>query len=47
LHSGIGGFVVISLAGFPFFFGLVCWGIRHARRVLSRLDAATAAAPAL
>jgi intracellular septation protein A len=45
LHSGVGGFVVISLVtGFPFFFALVFWGIWHARRVFSRLDDATAAA---
>jgi hypothetical protein len=48
LRSGVGGFVVISLVtGFPFFFGLVFWGIWHARRVFSRLDPATADAPAL
>jgi hypothetical protein len=47
LRSGVGGFVVISLlTGFPFFFALVFWGIWHARRVFSRLDAATAGAPA-
>jgi hypothetical protein len=43
LHSGVGGFVVISLVtGFPVFFALVLWGIWHARRVFSRLDASTA-----
>jgi hypothetical protein len=47
LHSGVGGFVVISVVtGFPFFFALVFWGIWHARRVFSRLDAATAGVPA-
>jgi intracellular septation protein A len=47
LHSGVGGFVVVSLVtGFPFLFGLVFWGIWHARRVFSRLAAATAGAPA-
>ena len=46
LHSGVGGFVVISLVtGFPFFFALVLWGIWHARLVFSRLDAATAGVP--
>jgi hypothetical protein len=40
LHSGVGGFVLISIVtGFPFFFALVAWGIWHARRVFSRLDA--------
>lgn len=39
LHSGVGGFVLISLVtGFPFFFALVAWGIWHARRVFSRLE---------
>jgi uncharacterized protein DUF3159 len=39
LHSGVGGFVLISLVtGFPFFFALVFWGIWHARRVFSRLE---------
>jgi Protein of unknown function (DUF3159) len=47
LHSGVGGFVVISLVtGFPVLFALVLWGIWHARRVFSRLDASTADAPA-
>jgi Protein of unknown function (DUF3159) len=41
LHSGVGGFVLISLVtGFPFFFALVVWGIWHARRVFSRLEVA-------
>jgi hypothetical protein len=39
LHSGVGGFVLISLVtGFPFFFALVAGGIWHARRVFSRLE---------
>jgi len=39
LHSGVGGFVLISLVtGFAFFFALVGWGIWHARRVFSRLE---------
>jgi hypothetical protein len=39
LHSGVGGFILISLVtGFPFFFALVAWGIWHARRVFSRLE---------
>jgi intracellular septation protein A len=47
LHSGVALFVVISLVtGFPFFFALVFWGIWHARVAFSRLDAATAGAPA-
>ena len=47
LRSGVGGFVLISLVtGFPLFFALVFWGIWHARIVFSRLDAATAGAPA-
>lgn len=47
LHSGVGGFVLISLVtGFPIFFALVFWGIWHARIAFSRLDAATAGAPA-
>jgi hypothetical protein len=48
LHSGVGAFVAISLVtGFPFFFGLVFWGIWHARRVFSRLAVATTGVPAL
>jgi hypothetical protein len=40
LHSGVGGFVLISVVtGFPFFFALVFWGIWHARRSFSRLEA--------
>ena len=47
VRSGVGGFVVISLvSGLPFFFALVFWGFWHARRTFSRLDAATAGAPA-
>jgi hypothetical protein len=47
LHSGVGGFVVISLVtGFPFFFALVFWGIWHARIAFSQLDAATGGVPA-
>jgi hypothetical protein len=47
LHSGVGGFVLVSLVtGFPFFFALVFWGIWHARVTFSRLVAATAGAPA-
>jgi hypothetical protein len=43
LHSGVGGFVLISLlTGFPFFFALVVWGIWHARRVFSRLESVAA-----
>jgi hypothetical protein len=43
LHSGVGGFVLISLVtGFPFFFALVAWGIWHARRVFSRLELVSA-----
>jgi hypothetical protein len=40
LHSGVGGFVVISIAtGVPPYVLLVVWGIWHARRSFSRLDA--------
>jgi hypothetical protein len=43
LHSGVGGFVLISIVtGFPFFFVLVAWGIWHARRVFSRLEVVVA-----
>jgi hypothetical protein len=46
LHSGVGGFVLVSLVtGFPFFFALVLWGIWHARVTFSRLAAAAAGAP--
>jgi intracellular septation protein A len=39
LHSGVGGFVVISVVtGTPVLFALVFWGLWHARRVFSRLD---------
>ena len=45
LHSGVGGFVLISLVtGFPFLFALVAWGIWHARRVFSRLEIVTTTA---
>jgi hypothetical protein len=43
LHSGVGGFVLISIVtGFPIFFALVVWGIWHARRVFSRLEVVVA-----
>jgi hypothetical protein len=39
LHSGVGGFVVVSLlTGVPPYVVLVVWGIWHARRTFSRLD---------
>ena len=39
LRGGIGGFVVISfLTGTPAFFGLVAWGLWHARRAFARLE---------
>ena len=39
LGSGVGGFVLVTfLTGMPFFFGLVFWGLWHARRTFSRLD---------
>jgi hypothetical protein len=39
LHSGIGGFVVVSLlTGAPPYIALVAWGIWHARRSFSRLE---------
>jgi hypothetical protein len=45
LHSGVGGFVVVSvLTGIPPYAALVAWGIWHARRSFSRLDAASFAA---
>jgi hypothetical protein len=38
LHSGVGGFVVVSLVtGVPPYVVLVVWGIWHARRSFSRL----------
>ncbi|HET7043428.1 MAG TPA: hypothetical protein VFI37_01155 [Gaiellaceae bacterium] len=44
LRSGIGGFVVVSIAsGTPIFALLVLWGLWHARRVFSRLDVPAAA----
>jgi intracellular septation protein A len=44
LHSGVGGFVVISIVtGPPVFVALVTWGIWHARRTFGRLDVAVAA----
>jgi hypothetical protein len=37
LHSGVGGFVVVSiLTGVPPYVALVAWGIWHARRSFSR-----------
>lgn len=39
LHSGVGGFVVVSLlTGVPPYVVLVVWGIWHARRTFSRLS---------
>ena len=39
LHSGVGGFVVVSLVtGVPPYVVLVAWGIWHARRAFSRLE---------
>jgi hypothetical protein len=39
LHSGVGGFVVVSLlTGVPPYVALVAWGVWHARRSFSRLD---------
>ena len=44
LHSGIGGFLLVSVVtGMPFFVALVAWGIWHARRSFGRLDVAVAA----
>jgi Protein of unknown function (DUF3159) len=41
LHSGVGGFVVVSLlTGVPPYALLVAWGLWHARRSFSRLDEA-------
>jgi len=41
LHSGVGGFVVVSiLTGAPPYAVLVLWGVWHARRSFARLDAA-------
>ena len=39
LHSGVGGFVIVSLlTGVPPYIVLVVWGIWHARRRFSRLE---------
>jgi hypothetical protein len=44
LHSGVGGFVVVSIVtGAPPYALLVGWGIWHARRSFSLLDAAALA----
>jgi len=44
LHSGIGGFVLISLVtGTPLLAALVLWGLWHARRSFARLDTAAVA----
>ena len=44
LHSGIGGFVLVSVVtGAPMLAALVAWGIWHARRAFGRLDLAIAA----
>lgn len=44
LHSGVGGFVFVSVVtGPPVFVALVAWGIWHARRSFGRLDVAAAA----
>lgn len=41
LHSGVGGFVVVSLlTGAPPYLVLVLWGVWHARRSFSRLELA-------
>jgi hypothetical protein len=41
LHSGVGGFVVISfVTGTPVLAALVFWGLWHARRTFGRLDMA-------
>jgi hypothetical protein len=43
LHSGVGGFVLVSLAtGTLTLVGLVAWGLWHARRAFAGLDAAGA-----
>jgi intracellular septation protein A len=45
LHSGVGGFVVVSLlTGLPPYAALVGWGLWHARRSFSRLDLSSSAA---
>jgi hypothetical protein len=44
LHSGVGGFVLVSVVtGGPFLAVLVFWGLWHARRAFSRLDVAVPA----
>jgi hypothetical protein len=44
LHSGIGGFVLVSVVtGAPVLVALVAWGLWHARRAFGRLDLAIAA----
>jgi hypothetical protein len=46
LHSGVGGFVVISLlTGAPPYAVIVGWGLWHARRTFSRLDDSEVASP--
>ncbi|HEX4525567.1 MAG TPA: VC0807 family protein [Gaiellaceae bacterium] len=45
LHTGVGGFVVISVVtGAPVLAALVFWGLWHARRTFGRLDVAAFAA---
>jgi hypothetical protein len=45
LDSGVGGFVVVSIAtGTPLLAALIAWGIWHARRTFSRLDESASAA---
>jgi len=45
LHSGVGGFVVVSVVtGTPVLAALVFWGLWHARRTFGRLDVAAFAA---
>ena len=45
LDSGVGGFVVVSIAtGTPLLAALVAWGVWHARRTFLRLDESAAAA---
>ena len=44
LHTGVGGFVLISLVtGTPLLAALVFWGLWHARRTFGRLDMAALA----
>jgi intracellular septation protein A len=41
LHTGVGGFVVISVvSGTPVLAALIFWGLWHARRTFGRLDMA-------